>query len=460
MESDSDQLTTEHPQYQHKVTSFKEKIFSPWIIPVIIQLFFLTTAISGEHTMTHDSEEYLHQAYNILHHQTFYCGDLNQPVTDVTYYSRRPPGYGVFILLTSFFLTVPLFTLIAQSLLAIINLYLGYQLVKLMKPEFSDKRIFILLGCMLPSQFIMATTYMSEIPFQTTILLSAIFLLRYEKPTGSFRHLYWHHFFIFCAYMLKPIAGFLWVISVLYVVLTQNESRSSIRLSVLSGLHVLVIALALLRNYSLTGIAEGSSIPHKVVVNYNLRMLLTALHGPARSAVLIDSLQNEMRDKPYPIQAAISEQYLRQQLTEHLPVYLKIHVTGMFRFFIDPGRWELEVWKNGWEKSENPPSLSEAFQKGGIQELLHTGGKSIVTFTLFSLAGAVLTLFLLLAWLLQKKVPLGNKLLIAGLLLYFSFLTGPSSSARLRLPVFPILIAGAAMGWSSISRKSIETTQT
>lgn len=418
------------------------------MLPVALQLFFLITAVSTNHTGTRDSQEYLNQAYNILHHQTFYCGDPGLPVTDVTLYSRRPPGYGLFILLTSFFLTIPLLTLLVQCLLSVFNLYLAYVITCELNPNFKSGWLIVLLGSTFPSQFIMATTYMTEIPFQTVILLSAVYMLRYVRPDGTFRHLYLHHLCIFCAYMLKPIAGLLWVLSAFYLVFTQNESRSIIRISVLSFLHLTVMAFAMFRNFHYTGIAEGSSIPHKVVVNYNLSKLLTEVYGPERSAIIMDSLSREIEGEPYPIQSAIADQYLRDQLSLHTFSYLKIHATGMFNFFIDPGRWEVEVWNHGWEAAEQPPSLTNAFRKNGITGLFQTGGAVIVALTLLSLFTAALIFVLTLRWFFSKQVSLNNKLFIAGISIYFAFMTGPSASGRFRIPVYPLLVATAAMGIS------------
>ena len=422
----------------------------PWAVPALIQLFFLISGLTTEHTKTRDSQEYLNQAYNILHNQTFYCGEPGQPVTDVSLYSRRPPGYGVFILVTSLFLTTPVLTLIIQCILSIFNLSLAYRIARLLNPGLKSPVIIILLGCMLPSQFILAATYMTEIPFQSIVLLSGYYLLRYEQADGRFRHLYLHHFFIFCAYMTKPIAGLLWVISALYIIITQKESRSVIRLAVLSTLHMVVIALGLIRNYYYTGIAEGSSIPHKVVINYNLPLFLTEVYGASRSSFLVDSIQEEMNKRPYAYQSAIADQFIRQQISAHWPTYLVVHLRGMVKFFIDPGRWELLLWKEGWEEAENPASIVDTYRKSGIDGVLKISGYPLLILTLWAVIGSVLTAVLLLLWLLNRKVTRHSKFFIAGLLFYFSMMTGPSASARLRMPVFPLMIAASGLMASGI----------
>lgn len=430
------------------------KSLSVFLIPVIIQAFFLYTSISGNHTTTRDSQEYLNQAYNILHHQTFYCGEPGQPVTDVTYYSRRPPGYGVFILITSLFLTFPALTLIIQSILSIFNIYLTYVIAKALKPDFKHGWVIVLLISAYFPQFILAATFMTEIPFQTAILLSAVYLLRYERADGAFRHLYLHHFFIFCAYMFKPIAGLLWVLSAFYLVITQNESRSVVRLSILSFMHLVVMVFSMMRNYHYTGIAEGSSIPHKVFVNYNVNKLLQEAYGPETATSMMDSLQHEMHNQPYPIQSAIADQFIRHQLSQHKLAYLKIHLLGMIKFFIDPGRWEIEVWKNGWQAAEHPPSLKEAFEKNGISGMIRESGSTVVAMTLLSLLSATTIFIFIIRWFFSRNIALNNKLFIAGIVLYFSFMTGPSASGRFRIPVMPLLLAAAAIGLSTPVQQS------
>ncbi len=415
------------------------------MIPALFQLFFLLTALNSHHQYTRDSQEYLNQAYNIFHHQTFYCGEPGQPVTDVSLYSRRPPGYGLFILITSLFLHIPNLTLVIQSVLSVFNLYLGYRIARLLVPSFQSPWIFALLSCALPSQFIIAATFMSEIPFQTALLLSGYYLLLYEKPEGKYRHLYAHHFLIFCAYMIKPIAGLLWVISALYIIATQNESRSVIRLAVLSFLHLLVMAAGLARNYHYTGIAEGSSIPHKVVVNYNLRILLSEVYGESRSSMLMDSLQEEMQKETYALQSAIADQFIRQQISDHPAAYLKVLTRGMLKFFIDPGRWEIVLWEQGMENADNPPSLITTYRTTGWEGVVRIAGLPQLILTFYAAVMAIVLSVMLLIWLVLRKTNKHHKLFIAGLLFYFSFMTGPSASARFKIPVYPLMITAACL---------------
>jgi hypothetical protein len=84
----------------------------PWLLLFLVQLGFLVFGLETKHIYTADSAEYLHQAENIFREGSTYCGDPTIEPREPPLYSRRPPGYGTFILLSSFFLTIPYLTLV------------------------------------------------------------------------------------------------------------------------------------------------------------------------------------------------------------------------------------------------------------------------------------------------------------------------------------------------------------
>lgn len=421
---------------------FRFQRLLPWLLPAALQLCFLVAALQTGHTHTRDSYEYLQQAENILRHGSFSCGDLQQPVTDVTLYSRRPPGYGLFILLTSLLLQWPVLTLLCQSLLSVFNLYLGYRLLHTLAPGFRRPWYFVAVASLIPSQFSLAALYMSEIPFQTTILLSLLSLLRYLREPDRPRTLCLHHGWLLCAYLLKPVALYLWPLSVLLVLFTRRTTL----LALLTTAHLLVTGTMLLRNQAHTGAAEYSSIGHKVLMNYQLPAIFRQLHGATETDRRMDSLQRALHEKSWPEQEAVIQEVWWQQFREHPATVLRLHTTALLSFFLDGGRWELETI---FPLTQQPPrtfSLGQALRTDGIaafERLAEGWPLPVLLYYLLTLLVNGGCSLAALGWFLRAGTPKHHRLVLGGLLLYFSLLTGPSASARFRIPVSLITVSTA-----------------
>ena len=419
------------------------KSLLPWLLPVTLQFAFLFHTLSTGHTHTQDSHEYLLQAENIFHDFTFYCGNLQEPVKDVSLYSRRPPGYGLFVLITSFFLHWTSLTLIIQSFLSVFNLYLGYRILKIVLPGFRNIWLYLIPASLIPSQFALGAMYMAETPFQTTILLSIWFLKRYQQPEGKNNDLLALHFCLLLSYLIKPAAILLWLCVVIYQLIFEKGTRSTLRLAVISAFHLLIIGGMMARNYHLTGVAEFSSIGHKLLLNYNIPALLNAAYDEKTSLNILETLQTEMSKEPYPVQTAMSDQFIREQIQDHFPDYLLVHLKGMINFFTDGGRWELEhifnddreqTGKISWAQSIRSQDLS------AIRSITSSWPVWVLPYYLLSVITTLICLTGCIFWLFQKYSSRSTRILFAGVLLYFAVITGPSASARFRMPVHLITV--------------------
>ena len=89
---------------------------------LIVQAGVLGFAWTKGHVYTQDSFEYLQQAENLLREGHWSCGTATDTAADESLWSRRPPGYALFILLTSLGLNFPLMTLLVQGVLSVFNL--------------------------------------------------------------------------------------------------------------------------------------------------------------------------------------------------------------------------------------------------------------------------------------------------------------------------------------------------
>jgi hypothetical protein len=421
----------------------------PFLILIMVQIVFLTYALFNNHHFTNDSVEYLTQAGNLIEHGSLYCGDYNTLEKDPGLYSRRPPGYAIFLLVTTFFLHFNSGALLIQCFLSVFNIYIGYKILQLIFTGKASFVRYVFLFLLFPTQFIYAVTYMSEIPFQTALLLSIFYLFRFEK-SGDYKTLYLSHLFLALTYLFKPITLFLWLGLILYTITIKSDHRGSKHLTLLGLGHFLLLGFFFLNNYSLTGIAEYTSIGRKVIFNYNIPAVLTRAYGEEVAQHKMDSVQNGMTGMPYVMQCVYTDNFIRNTLLTRPLDFSLTHALGVPRFFLESGRWDLELWFNGKDHAGTLPSLKEAFEEKGIRglaTLLRTWPVLYSIYYFLVIAGTIFIFLLFIKGIFSPLIQRRHRFLLLFIIFYFVVLTGPSASSRFRLPVFPFIAVLAMAGW-------------
>lgn len=94
---------------------------------IITHLIFFLIKISLGNYFLVDSYEYLQLSENILTHFEFYSYDLNAEI-DYASYTKRPPLYAIFILITSFLLQSTVLTLIVQNILSVFSILIALKI--------------------------------------------------------------------------------------------------------------------------------------------------------------------------------------------------------------------------------------------------------------------------------------------------------------------------------------------
>ncbi|MBK9400485.1 MAG: hypothetical protein IPN36_06365 [Bacteroidetes bacterium] len=421
----------------------------PFLILIMVQIVFLTYAIFNNHHFTNDSVEYLNQAGNLIEHGSLYCGDYNVLEKDPGLYSRRPPAYAVFLLMTTFFLHLNLGALLIQCFLSVFNIYMGFKILQLIFTGKAPLLRYVFLFLVFPTQFIYAVTYMSEIPFQTALLLSIFFLLRFEK-SGYYKNLYLSHLFLALTYLFKPITLFLWLGLILYTITIKSDHRGSKHLTLLGLGHFLLLGFFFLNNFALTGIAEYTSIGRKVVLNYNIPAVLSRAYGEEVAQHKMDSVQNEMTGMPYVMQCVYTDNFIRNTLLTRPFDFSLTHALGVPRFFLESGRWDLELWYKGKDEAGTLPSLKSSFKKEGIRgltDIIRTWPVLYSVYYILVIAGTIFIFIFFVKGIFSPLISRRHRFLFLFIIFYFVLLTGPSASSRFRLPVFPLIAIVAIAGW-------------
>ena len=421
---------------------FLKKESALWVLLISTQLFFFAYAQIHQHTKTADSDEYIYQAKNLIDYGTTYSGDYTASNLDVSLYDRRSPGYPGFLILTLLVFKSEFLPLFLQCVLSILNIFIGYKILKLISPDTKKTYLYLFFFLFFPSQFIYATVFMSEILFQTSILLCLYYLLQFEK-NGRFNYFYIHHLMLALAYIIKPVALFLWLAYSLYSIIVHNNRGIAARQIAAALFHVLLLGSFFLKNYNQTGIAEYSGIGRKLIINYNMPALLSFYEDETYAKNKIDSLQYSLKNESYASQCANIDLFIRQEVTSHPIHFLMLQGYGSIKLLLETGRWDLELWRVGYENVEKTSSLKNTYSTNGISGVLHELNQWPILYLIyycFVIFASIALFLLFINSLFNKSLIRRHKLLLLATIIYFAILSGPSASARFRIPVFPILV--------------------
>jgi hypothetical protein len=197
-----------------------------------------------------------------------------------------------------------------------------------------------------------------------------------------------------------------------------------------------------------------------VIINYSIPALISFYENETYAKNKIDSLQLSLRNESYASQCANTDLFIRQEITSHPIHFLLLHGYGTFKFLLETGRWDLELWRKGYENIEKTPSLKNAYSTHGLSGIFHELSHWSPLFLLyycFVILATIALFYLFIRSLFNKSILRRHQLLLISTILYFAVLTGPSASARFRMPVFPILVILALTSFNKNRHPSYST---
>lgn len=385
---------------------------------------------------TKDSEEYLFAAKNILHHFNLYSGDLSLPM-DFRLFSKRPPLYPLVLLLSGF---MSLLLFLFQIVAGMLSIYLALRSVEMINGKelsHQQKWLFTLLLILYPAQWIYASTVMSDICLQLTWTAFVFFLIQSWKFKET-HQLIWMVFSGIAGMMFKPVMAPLVVLSPL---LSLRKGLNKPAMLVLLFLPLLFFMGFSMRNLSKSGVFEYSSIGSINLIQYNSRYLLNKTQNSEQADSLLEQYMYIPHSRESYQKWNKESKAAGMQLVAANPVdYGLIHVGGMLRMLIDPGRFELMLFL-GQPYAEGEDGFLKALQKGGIQQAIERLVKSPLAWVLIFLLlvnGLKLLLFAKSIIDHRKKALFWLAMIPFMLIL---FLTGPIGASRFMLPLAPIYCA-------------------
>lgn len=421
-----------------------------WTIIIIVHSCFFYFSITNANIFTKDSAEYLWQSKNIQSDNGFYAGDLSAPINPALY-NQRPPGYGTFLFLTGSNIdsTDYFWTLFVQFLLSLLNVFIIYKFLNLLSNNKASPFWMLIPLLFFPTQFIYAGMIMSEMIFQTFVILSLYFISLLLKR-GEMQYLWWSQWAMAISFLIKPITWIFPFIALACFIIYWINSK--VKLIAVITFLIPITALVLMFNYSnqKTGIYEYSSIQRKLMINYNVEAVLSDINGHDKAQKVISNFQHSISTHSYKDRAVLTDVYCKSVLKSNVLSLLKVELKGAFNFFIGHSRWDVNMFVNG--KEPLPSKQFSTFHND--KEIATTSLSAFETFYYyFSMIVNALVFLSFVYFLFMWRIPIRIRGCIGVFVLYIVLATGPSASTRFRMPVFPILMIVFAIAADDLKHK-------
>ena len=422
-----------------------------WGVMLVSHLLAFTWAMRTRRWDFPDSGRYRQAAANLRAHGQLYARPWpaappqGQAVQEFTI---RPLGYPAVVLASGAAEKTPVMLLLVQNLLSLLNLALvvGWWSRRIQLTHWQWGGTLLLL--LYPGQLIYANAVMSEMVLQTVVVtlmglgIRLIATRRTRYFTGSCVA-------VVVALLLKPVfCPLAAVMAVVGLGLAWQWRRPWLALV---GLGPLLVAGGYMQwNQQRTGYFHFSSITEINLLHYNAAGVIRQVAGGQAENKWVGAVLTEADARPtFAGRQAFIDTQAMAVLYEHPVVYARQHLQGMALCLLDPGRFDISQFLH-----LKPPV------EGGLLTQSRTGG---LMRAVAQLPKALLALLAMAALANLGRLGLAvrgfgrlktggaelryGRWLAVGLIGYVVVLTGPLGAARFLVPVWPLLLGLALVGW-------------
>jgi hypothetical protein len=410
---------------------------------VIIHLLFFIIKVFFGNFFLQDSYEYYSLAENIKNSLTFYSSDLTQQI-NLDDFTKRPPLYGFFILIFSFFLKSDIIILITQNILSILSILMT---ISLFSNYFNklNSNLFLVLMFASISQFIYTNYIMSEILLQFLIIVLCYIFHNMITKKSLFQALFFQ-IVIILLFLTKPVF-YLFVIPNIFICIWLSKYVRKAYYFSLIPIAALLIYMSW--NEQRTGSFEFSSIQNLALKNYNLRYFNINKYSEEYAIKINEEINNEAnkansyKEKQHIIKT-LSLKYLKKDWLS----YSWFHIKGSLRMFLDPGRFDLYMFFN-FHKNHEVGFLAH-INRGGIIGVLNYYKQQpmliIILLPLIFLFNLIKLYGFVIYFIKDYKATKPILWFALFLILYIIILTGPGGASRFLVPVLPLYCMFASKG--------------
>ncbi len=435
---------------ENKNTIISKRLILFILIYSVIQISFLLYQIDRENYFTKDSYEYLNYAKNLKTSGIGYCGDLSQK-RDPLLYTKRTPGYPIFMNLVSNLNESFVFLILMQSFLSVLFAVFIYMFFKSRFRESTILPILLSAYILQPSQFIYPTLIMTESLFQISISGSFFAFLIYMHSRKSTYFLL-SMIFLFISVIIKPVASIISIaiipIAIVFI-LREKLSRVLIAVALIPFLAVLILSAG---NYGRTKSLSVSSVGSINIMRYYTYMFLKGEKGDLYADRFLDECTSY---KDSSNQAGkIEKFYINRSLAEikKQPIqFLLFNIKGWINYFLDFGRYDLnQIIKGNNHESDG---LLVKYSKGGYSALIDyiRGLNPLVAVSyILMIFFNLINLLSLCFYLFFCNDNRYAKTLCAIYIFSIMLATSAIGASRFRQPIFPIMIYAMIFNFNAL----------
>lgn len=385
-----------------------------------------------------DSVEYQLAANNLLNKNTLYSGNLKIDL-DYRLFSKRTLGFPLFIIFQG---VNPSVILLSTTLLYIVMFFLGLQILR----NFTQTRLaytsysfFFLLHTTLTIHlsWVMADVLVSVV---TTAIVATYYSSSTDNPT-KLR--------VICTLwaiglLLKPVfLPSLILVPIIFTYLKQKNKTWC--LSLLLPISAWLLGCGV--NWNNTGTWEYSSISTINLGQYNTKLMIAGTDGVAAADSFTSTTAFAIptnKDQYVQYKKEVRAESV-SAIRNNLPAYIKIHVAGMIKMLIDPGRFEIYTFLG---LNDNEVSLTELLYSGDWVKVKRVMSQNALVLIFFLLLLIISLIKLILATFSLYKYR--RFVFLIFVIVYFVGITGPVGAARFMLPVSIVYIVLVAIGVESL----------
>lgn len=428
-----------------KTYSSKQVLY--FIIGIHVVYFVAACFFKGIYLV--DSYGYVMQANNIRSLGTWYAEDWNAPLL-IDYFSIRPPLYAWFIIALESLWSNMFLVLFVQNILSILNARMAYSFVKKQTGESRNMQMVFVLGLLFyPAQMMHANFVMTEILFQSLLLLLFLSTYHFIKEPGWKNSLKIAVLLSVCI-LTKPISLFLPFVIVACMFLVVIKQKITLKYIVSFVIVVLVFHGICLQNKHATGYYHYSSIKTINQLKYNARYTLVNAKGEAYADSVITAYMSRANGmQNYGDRLRWMDTKALEIIQEHPGAFVKLYAKGVVAFFLDPGRFDVYHFF----------AIEERGALGLMYEIQTQGFKAIPVYLKQAPIFALVILAMNFCWnvfvlvcfcwfMLRKYAAFNIRVILFLLVFYVAAATGPVGVSRYRVPVYPFLWMGVLFVFS------------
>ncbi len=423
----------------------REWIFWGIVVGLHLLFFFIQQERQGYYLP--DSYEYAKEAYNLIDHGVLYCGELDDSI-NFDLFTKRAPVYPVLLAFCIQLFGSELAIIGFQIVLSLFNVLLVLNLLKLFGISYRYRLTFFFL-LLYPAQFMYVNWIMTEILFQSCLLLMLTSVIKWQK-TGNYAWLWLYLLTFLLGIFTKPIL-YLFIIPSAGILLYLGRDQLKVALMCTVLIPVFLVGMYMQWNYARTGFFHFSSIQNFNLLHHTTFQTLQASQGTEKAEDTMSFIQLTAAQKPsYGEEQVYIQERILAEIGNAPVTYATLHLRGMVNFLLDPGRQDLLMFM-GHEKQAR--SQMKGGEPSGMWNYFEGLSFYNSVLLLGILIGNILKIVGLGLFLQTPKVTNTFKWVLLGIPLYIAVLTGVMGNARFAVSVFPILILCAIIGWSSVYAK-------